>query len=352
MPPDTDDLRSTLESAFDAAETPETAAPEPVESPTERTAPVDHEDRGDGRTPAGRFARPKPADAAADAVVDRKPNGEDAEQKPVADPFVRAPQSWKPGAREAWTQLPPNVREEVYRRERETMRVAQESAQARELAGHVNELTTRYAPALQAEGVDTLTAAHNLFQTASQLRFGSPAEKAQTAARIIRAYGVDVMALAAVLDNMPLPQGGGQVPQFQDPRVDQLLGELNQAKQQRVQTLQAQATGEVEQFGADKDFFDDVRLDMADIMEMAANRGIDLSLQQAYDRACAMHPEVSKVLAARVAAQQAGTARQSTQRARLAASSVRGTPSGVSTTAPPDTVRSAIEAAIEQVGER
>jgi hypothetical protein len=241
------------------------------------------------------------------------------------------------------------VRAEVYRREKETQRIVQETAQARQVTEYVSQLQQKFAPALQAEGVDALTASANLMNLASNLRFGTPIQKAQLAAQIIRTYGVDVETLASVLDGQPAPQQGQQQPQMMtDPRVDMLLQQLQGLQQQREQQVVEKAVGEVEQFGADKEFFEDVREDMADLLEVAARRGIDLSLEQAYERACAMQPEISKVLAARAAAQQAGTARQSTQRAKVAASSVRGTPSGVSTSSQPDSLRATIEAAIDE----
>jgi len=195
--------------------------------------------------------------------------------------------------------------------------------------------------------VDVLTATQNLMNLASRLRFGTPPEKAQLAAQIIRTYGVDIETLAAALDNQPMPQQQQQRQgMYQDPRVDQLLGELNAAKQARAEAAQREAVNEVEQFGAGREFFEDVREDMADILEFAARRKIDLPLEQAYERACALNPDIAKVIEGRRKAAAAGTAQQSTQRARAAASSVKVTPSGVSTPDPGD-LRSAIEAAIE-----
>lgn len=367
MDPNTEtaDLRSTIEEAFDATSQEGGQAADttqPVGTPAEKT----HHAAEQAREPdTKRFTREgavgkdggavagKPAAAPADGT------GAPGEvQKPV-DEFAKPPQSWKPGAREAWGSLPADVRAEVHRRERETARIVQETAQARQVTEFVGKLQQQFAPALQAEGVDALTAASNLMNLASRLRFGTPVEKAQLAATIVRNYGVDVNALADALDRIPggivqplhgQPQGV-QPGMYQDPRVDQLFQQLEQAKQARIeQTVQA-ATTEVEAFGANKEFFDDVREDMADLLEVASRRGIDMTLEQAYDRACLMHPDIAKVLEARKAAESAGTARQSTQRARVAASSVRGTPATASTPQPAD-LRGAIEAAFEQVDGR
>jgi hypothetical protein len=138
---------------------------------------------------------------------------------------------------------------------------------------------------------------------------------------------------------------------YHDPRVDQLFAQLQGLQQSRQEQVIQRAVSEVEGFGAGKEFFEDVREDMADLLELASKRNLDLSLEQAYERACKMQPDIAKVLEAREAAKRAGNSQQSTQRAKHAASSVRGTPAGVPSSNPSD-LRGAIEAAFEQVGER
>jgi hypothetical protein len=245
------------------------------------------------------------------------------------------------------------VRAEVYRRERESERAVHESATARQVSTYVQRLQQQFAPALHAEGVDALTASANLMQLASRLRYGTPVEKAQLAAQIVTNYGVDVVALAAALDGQQV--AGQRNPQqamtYQDPRVDQLLSQLQQAQVDRTTQVQQRAVSDVESFGKNKEFFEDVREDMGDLMELLAKRGVDMTLDQAYERACSMNPEIAKVIAARGAARTVGNGNSSIQRARAAASSVRGTPNQSSTPAPTD-LRGAIEAAIEQVGGR
>ena len=78
----------------------------------------------------------------------------------------------------------------------------------------------------------------------------------------------------------------------------------------------------VQEFATDpkNEFYRDVAGDMADILEMASNRGRNMSLQDAYSSACQLHPEVSKILNTRTKAPTSGQ--------RRAATSIRGTPGG------------------------
>ena len=75
-----------------------------------------------------------------------------------------------------------------------------------------------------------------------------------------------------------------------------------------------------------------------------------MDLGDAYKRACALHPEVSRVMLAR---QQGATAQQLTAQARTAkaaAVSVKGgAPVGNPARAEPTSIRESVEAAIEQL---
>jgi hypothetical protein len=363
----TESLREVIEGAYDSAEEqaggPPADTSKPVGAPTE-TPPAaatpeapgaadegaaPREDRGDGRARDGKFVGKKPA-AAPDAGKPAAPGAAPAAPVDPAQQAVahdKAPASWKPGAREKWASLSPEVREEVHRRERETAAVIQQSAQARQVAGAIQNLQQQFAPALQAEGVDVLTATQNLMQVSARLRFGTPQEKAMTVAQIMQAYGVDVMTLDAILSNSPIPQHAQvQQQQLRDPRLDGLLSQIAQARQAEAQRVEQEAVQGVEAFAEGKEFFSDVRETMADLMEVAAGRGIELSLDEAYKRACQLDPNVSAVLAQRAAAGAQQNGNPSTARNRAAASSVRSTPSVAGgDPAKPGNLRGAIEAA-------
>lgn len=342
-PTPSEELRSTLDKAFAASEkpipSPEPTRPDPPDGkPRQGETPQQTAERV--RDERGRFASAEAANvtrtaAEADAQAAAPKPGEQVVQPEGEKPAVRqleAPRSWKPGTREHWGSLPPEVQQEVLRRESEVYRFAQSTAQARQVYDTLGQLSQQYAPALQAEGVDIVTATQNLMGMVGRLRFGTPAERAQTIVSLIQNYAVDLPTLDQALVNGMGGQNGqpvqGQPQQFTDPRVDQLLGALQQAQYQQVERVRTAAAQEVTTFGTGKDFFDDVREDMADILEMAARRKIDMTLDQAYERACRMNPEIDRIVSQRKAAAAAGQNSQgSIARARLASSSVRSTPS-------------------------
>lgn len=277
---------------------------------------------------------------------------EGAPAEPVIE--VRAPQSWKPGAREHWAKLPPEVQTEVARREIETARVLSETAEARKQATAFREVYAPYEAMIRAEGGTPEKAAADLFQTAAALRTAPPHHKANLVAHIVKQYGVDVSMLDAALSgiiagNPQQQQQPMQQQPMQDPRLDQMLSVMQQNQQQAQQSQQQAATQEVESFSVNHEFYSDVREDMADLIEMADRRQVTLSLEDAYTRAVRVHPEISAIIAQREQAQNAQAATTQRVKNKAAASSVSGSPAGAPPSSGPLTRRQAIEDAFDAV---
>lgn len=363
------EIREALSEAFSSAkEAPEpveiapvensTAAPE-VDSSNSPDEPVAAAAKSDGRDEKGRFAS-KAKDAAPPAVSAKAPPvvapapaavvTEGVKPAPVVAPTeaLKPPQSWKPAAREKWAALPPEVQQEAVRLDREIRTTMQETAAARKTAEEFQRTVAPFEAMIRAEGSDPVKAVGNLLQTAAALRTAPPAHKAQLVAQLVKTYGIPIDALDAALSGEAIPQPAQQQGQFRDPRFDQFLQTLEQRKAQAAQAEAQRVASEMEKFAAEAEFFDDVREDMADLIEAKARRGVELTPKQAYDLACSMHPEISGVISQRQAAASAANAQASTQRARNAASSVKSQPAGPSQAGEPDDIRGALKAALAQ----
>ena len=270
----------------------------------------------------------------------------------------RAPASWRPEIREHWGQLPEPVRAEIARREVEVQRTLQESAEARKTVDAVMKTIAPYEAFIKAENSNPLQAIDNLMSTAARLRTGTAPELAQMVAGIVNQFGVGrfgngfIEALDQAL--------AGQAPQV-DPQqaaieqvlnqrlapVQQMLTQFQQAQMAQQQQVQERALSEVQDFLSKAEFGEDVREDMADLLETAQRRGQTLSLADAYKKACLMNDNVRAVISQRVKAQGAQQQTQAAQKARSAAVQVSGAaPVGAMRQEPTD-VRSAIEAAIQ-----
>lgn len=266
---------------------------------------------------------------------------------------VKPPASWKPGAREHWDKVPVEAQREIARREKHMDNMIRESADSRKHQTDFNELMFPFEPLIAAQNSTPFQAVHNLMTTAAGLTLGTPQQKAQIISNIIGQYGVDVSELDTILVNQGGGQAAGQAPadpnfqaalQQQLAPIHQFMGDLNAQRQTYEDGQQATMEDEIGAFATDvkNEFFEDVRENMADLMEMAAGRGEAMTIQQAYDKACRMDDGISTILSKRGAANTAAGRKKTMAQKRHAASSVHGNAVGDQTGQGPTTIRGAL----------
>lgn len=349
--PEPSDLRDDVAAAFEEAAAPE--APEaPAAEAAPEAAPVEETDEaGQPRDPKGRFATKDPEGA---APVPAPPAAPPAPAQAAAPtPAVRAPQSWRPEVREKFASLPPEVQAEVARRERDVDLALKESVGARRAIEELQRIVTPFRDVIAAEGSTPAQGFQQYLNTVATLHRGSPAQKADAIAQAVQRYGVDIEALAAALDRQP--QGAPPAAQpYRDPRVDDLLGRIQQAESARLEQIRSTEEQAVQDFAAKHEYFEDVRQDMADLMDVAARRGLVLSYEDAYNRAVAARPEIAQLLRQREAVKAARTGAPAIARAKTAASSIKSKPVAAVPTKARDTddLRAAIEEAVEEAEQR
>lgn len=305
-------LREAIEAEFDKVEEPVEGVVADLEN--ESTEETSIEDLGEqdvdpitGDKPSEEEATPeeKPSE---EAAPEEKPAGDknddqQTEQRADSEKTEKPPVGWTPKNREHWAGLPDELKTQISKREREVNQVLQSSASARQLEKAFTQTVEPYRALMASQGTDNpLQAIDGLMKTAATLSMGTQQQKAQRIAELIGHYGIDINTLDSALAGDPAQQ---QAPNQQDAinqAVNQALSPfINQQNQQR-QYEQNQVNTRVQQGiqkVADREFFSDVRLDMADIMEMASRRGQVVTLDQAYDRAVQMNPEISGVVSAR-----------------------------------------------------
>lgn len=359
-------LRDTLSAAFEESteEAPVVAdvvaAPEATEEPPAvDETPSEAAQRA--RDEAGRFAK-KPAEKLAAPVV--APEPAKAAPKVVAPPpaapvvEMKPPQSWRGPAKETWAALPEAARVEVLRREKEIATQLAAVGEDRKFASTLRQTLAPYEAQIRAEGSTPEKAVGNLLNTAMALRTAPPAHKAQIVASIINDFGVPLEGLVAALQGRTPPQSAPQPQQLDAATIAQQVEKqlMERLTAQRESQLVAKYSNETESFlekqpmhGLDgTDYSQDIREDMADIIERATKRGSPMTLERAYTLAARQHPEVAKVLERQERAAAAAKASASTQRARVAASSVRSSPATTPVTKGGEMdLRSALEAAFE-----
>ena len=303
------DTRTALEEAFAAAEesqAEQVATPEPEQE----TTPVADRDE------KGRFA----------AKVTEAPEVTESLAAEEPAPVRKAPSSWKPAAQEAFLKADRGealtaeeiklLTAEAERRESDFHKGLSDFKSHSERAKQYDAAIAPYQQHLQRLGVDAPTAIQALMKADVTLRTSDPATKAQYFAQLAREYGIDL--------------GQVQQPTPQDPQTAYLMNQLNELRQtqqmwqnQIQQQEQMKAQQELQLFGsAERPHFDAVRNDMADLLET----GKATTLQEAYDMAVWMRPDVRQSLIDQqlADAQRKALAQAQQQRAKTAAGSVKG----------------------------
>lgn len=182
-----------------------------------------------------------------------------------------------------------------------------------------------YEQMLQAEGATPATAISSLLGTAALLRTGTPAQKAQGLAQVMRQHNIPLDHIAAVF-------GQTQSPVF-DPQFNALaqqVQQLTQAQQAQSHAQQQRALSVIESFSSDpaNSHFAALQPKMLALLQQPDIFGKDISLMSereklklAYDTALRLDPELSAQASAAIQGQQAAVSA-----AKTAAVQVRGAP--------------------------
>lgn len=244
---------------------------------------------------------------------------------PASDRTLRAPQSWRPGAREGFEKLPPTVRAEVWRLEQEREKVVREAAPLRKTVEDWQRTVAPYEQSIRASGVEPIQAVGNVMRTWYALSTQPEPVRARIIYQLMQNAGVRVDTLADAIDGaggapgqqaQPAP---GPQPVY-DPRFDAFYAQYQQREQANEQAANAAADAELEEFVNGNEFVDDLLPEMSKLMDA----GLANDYETAYLRALAFRPDLMEILQQREAA--AASPEGPTQRAMRAASSVRGSP--------------------------
>jgi hypothetical protein len=316
----TDTLTDDLAAAWDASESTdgtEYAGSEVLEPPRQSDSSTDSQFGG----PA---ADANQSDADASGVQPVEGQGPVGGQGGEANEV--APVGLSLESREAWKDVPDAVKADIVKREADYERgIVQYAGQAKR-ADAMDRSLEPYQQLFNMNGGAGETL-QGLLKSGSTLQMGTPIQKAQTVAGIIKQFGIDIKTLDSMLvGEAPPPeqQAQNQVQQMINQQVapmQQQLQGYQQREYEQHQQAQGQVAHEVSNFGAQNEFYNDVRGDMADLLDMAANRGREMSMDEAYGLACANHPQINQIMGGR-------HSQQSVDKKRRAASSISGTRSG------------------------
>ncbi len=359
-----DSLKESLEAAYESSGSSDVVATPPVdESPPVVDEAVVDDSPAAEEPEAGGEPEGEPSSDESPVAAGQEEVGEEVNQEVPVAQGLKPPHGWKPAMREKFNALPEDVQREVIRREVDISKGMELAADARRFKQDFDTKVAPYQAELASRNVNAMDAFDNYLKTAYQLRHAPPQEKAALVGGLIQQYGIDVGMLDQILTNQvqaaqPGEGYNGAVP---DPSVTAAIQQALQPYQQFMQSQQNQAIRtaeqtqgevktEVETFKEDplNEFYEDVRPDMANLLEAAAMRNTQMTLQEAYDRAILLRPDLAEIVAQRRLQTQAQAKDQAAKAAQAKAVGVAGgSPDAGGNRAQPQSLRGAIEAAID-----
>lgn len=252
------DFREDLKAAFNE---PEESAPAEAEN---TPAPAEN-------TPASDEAAP--ADPVTDPVTDPvEASGEAEEPLPL-------PSSWKPDLAERWRSMPRDLQEQVARREEQSHKEAMRLKDLAERRAWAEEIDQKYGGDLKAAGVDAKRAFDHFMGLHKELQSPDPNHRKRVLFNLAQSVGVELGG------EPPPPMTAAEQAAFATQA--QLQAWMKQQEEQRVMQ---QTMAEIEQFKASAPYFDDVREDMARLIQT----GFASSLQDAYDKAVRLNGKAER----------------------------------------------------------
>jgi hypothetical protein len=311
---DSDSRKELLAEQFSQIEA-EAPAPTPVAAP-EAAEPAAE---GRSRDASGRFAKAEasPAKSAPAAL--------EAPEEPV---WRRPPQSWKKEYHDAWLKADPRLQEYAYQRE-EQMRAGVEPLRSKaEFADAMNEAIAPYLDTIRGLGIEAPQAVRALMEADNILRNSSPQDRLNYFHSLARSYGIDLSAQGQSAPQAPVD------PNFValQNELIKIRGEVTGWKQAQEEAQNAILLDEVHQFSTKAEHFEAARPTMIQLLQS----GVATTLQDAYDKALRLDPELfaasQQATQAAAMADRKATADRAAKAARAAAVSVRSSTPGAPAT--------------------
>lgn len=200
-----------------------------------------------------------------------------------------APKTWTKEALESWATIPPRAQQEILKREEDMLKGITQYKSAAEVGQKYDSVVEPYRAILTAENVDPVQMFQSFAANHYLLSRGTPAQKIELAANLIRGYDVD---LTGLLNH--IAEGPAFTPK--DPHVTalerelaEIKGSLTQRATSEMEQSRVKIDAEVQAFAADKTahpYFDELIDDISQLM----GSGVSKSLQDAYDRAVYSNP--------------------------------------------------------------
>lgn len=325
------DLRTAITNAMEsgkvtasspAAAAPATTSPAPVSGTTAPATTSDSPTRDSTGRFQGKGATSGPVVAGSDSNSAPQGAGAGADPsaasapKPTA-PSIKPPQSWGVKVREKWGALDPEIQAEIDKRERDVANKIREDGEGRKFRESLRPFESVYGDDKGLRGI---------LEREAKFRNATPQQKAEMLGEMVVAGQIPVDALDSYLATK---MGGvqGEAPKAAAIDPEAILRQAEQRIEAKLRSAMSQrhaqkAQSDIAAFAEKHEFFSDLQDTMGGLIEAGVAKGLD----DAYDKATLLHPEVRGVIEQRKAAEAARENNAATAEAKAAAMSVRSSP--------------------------
>lgn len=266
--------------------------------------------------------------------------------QPPQQPATEAPKTWRPEAAAKFATLPPEVQQEVLKREEDMFRGLEGYKADANVGKAVNQILQPYMPMLQQAGLNPLQQVEGLMQAHYLLATGTPEQKQMLFQRLAQDYGVNLGYEQPYID----PQVQALQKQLSD-----LQSKLSGREQQEAAAARSQLQSQIDTFASDPahPYFDEVANDIAGLLRSGAAK----DLADAYEKAVWANPvtrakEQGRLTAEADAKAKAEAATKATQARKATGANVSAKAKAASAAAPTGSIDDTLNAALTAIRSR
>ena len=280
-----------------------------------------------------------------DPATTGTPPTKEGEPAPAAT-GLQAPKTWRPEAAAKFATLPPEVQQEVLKREEDIFKGLEGYKADASIGKALKGVVQPYMHIFQAQGVDPIQQVSGLMRAHVALATGTPEQKQQFFQHLAKEYDVDLGGEAPYVD----PQVAGLQKQLSD-----LQSRLNGREQHEANEARSKLQAEIDSFASDPahQYFDEVANDIAGLLRSGAAK----DLKDAYDKAIWANPitrakEQARLTAEAEAKAKAEAAERAKQARMATGANVKSSAKAASGTAPLGSIDDTLNAALANIKSR
>ena len=283
--------------------------------------------------------------AAGDPPTAGTPPAKESAPAPATN-ALQPPKTWRPEAAAKFATLPPEVQQEVLKREEDIFKGLEGYKVDAGIGKAVKSVLDPYMPILQQAGIDPMQQISGLMHAHYTLATGSQEQKLALFQKLAQDYGVNLGSEAPYVD----PQVQALQKQLSD-----LQSRLNGREQHEANEARSKLQAEIDSFASDPahQYFDEVANDIAGLLRSGAAK----DLKDAYEKAIWANPitrakEQARLTADAEAKAKAEAAERAKQARKATGANVKSSAKAASGTAPLGSIDDTLNAALVAIKSR